>query len=53
MNKDQLLQKLRNIDEVLLLELLDVKSDDLVDAFYDKIVERYSYIEAQLENTEE
>ena len=52
MTKQQLIEKLRNTDEVFLLELLDIKSDDLVDAFLDKLDERYGYIEKQFEDTE-
>ncbi len=52
MTKQQLIEKLRNIDEVFLLELLDIKSDDLVDAFIDKLDDRYGYIEKQFEDTE-
>jgi hypothetical protein len=37
MNKSELLEELRNIDEVALLELLEITSSELVDAFLDKI----------------
>lgn len=47
-----LLQKLKRVDEVTLLELLDISSEDLVDAFLDKIVERIEYIYGQLEEEE-
>lgn len=52
MNKQQLLTRLREVDEVLLLELLDLTSNDLVDAFYDRILERQGYIENQLDESE-
>lgn len=39
MNKIELLDELRKVDEVTLLELLGVCSDDLVDAFLDRIAE--------------
>ena len=52
MSKNELLEKLRTIDEVTLLDLLDINADELVDAFYDKIQERFSYIEAQLNQEE-
>lgn len=52
MNREQLLKRLRDVDEVFLLELLNLTSDDLVDAFYDRILERYSYIENQLDESE-
>lgn len=40
----QLIEELRKIDEVTLLELLDIEADDLIDAFPDKIKERLQYI---------
>jgi hypothetical protein len=37
MSKTELINALREIDEITLLELLELTSDDLVDAFLDKI----------------
>lgn len=37
MDKIELLAALRQLDEISLLELLEVNSDELVDAFLDKI----------------
>ena len=53
MTKQQLLQKLKDEEETILIELLDLKSEDIVDAFLDRIAERYEYIYAQYEGTEE
>jgi hypothetical protein len=39
MNREQLLQRLRDEDEVVVLELLQLTSDKLVDAFIDDIEE--------------
>ena len=39
---------LREVDEVILLELLGVTSSDLVDAFVDKIEEKLELIEGEL-----
>lgn len=39
MNKIELIEQLREVDEVTLLELLGLTSDDIVDAFLDKIAE--------------
>jgi hypothetical protein len=39
MSRSELIAELRKIDEVTLLELLALTSDDLVDAFLDKITE--------------
>ena len=44
----ELLEKLRQVDEVTLLELLDISTDELVDAFLDKIEDRYSFICSQI-----
>jgi hypothetical protein len=46
----QLIEELRQIDEVTLLELLDINADDLIDAFYEKINDRYDYINDYLDN---
>lgn len=40
MDKYELLAALRQLDEITLLELLEVCSDDLVDRFLDKIEEK-------------
>lgn len=53
MTLEHLIQQLRNEEETILLELLDIKSDDLVDAFLDKIEENFKYLNAQYEGTEE
>lgn len=45
----ELIEKLRDVDEVTLVELLDLKSTDIVDAFTDKIYERISYLLKELE----
>ena len=45
----ELIDKLKELDEVTLLELLEVTSSDIVDAFYDKIYERLQYIQKELE----
>lgn len=44
MDKNELIEKLRHIDEVTLLELLDINADELIDAFLDKIDERFEYL---------
>lgn len=44
----ELLERLKKEDEVYLLELLNVSSDELVDMFEDKIEERQEYIREQL-----
>lgn len=49
MNKIELIEKLRKLDEVTLLELLDVNAEELVDAFLDKIDDRIEYLYQQVE----
>lgn len=39
MSRVELIEKLRSYDEVILLELLEITSEDIVDRFIDKIVE--------------
>lgn len=55
MNKADLFEKLKKLEETLLIELLDITSEDIVDAFLDKINERLDYLHGQLteENSEE
>ena len=40
----ELIEKLKGVDEVTLLELLEISSEDLVDTFSDKINEHLSKI---------
>ena len=44
MTKNELIERLKKEDEWTLLELLDVTSEDLVDAFLEKINERFEYV---------
>ena len=39
MSKIELIEELKTIDEVTLLELLEIDTQDLIDAFLDKIEE--------------
>lgn len=41
-NKAELIEELKHLDEVTLLELLDIDTQDLIDAFLDKIEENQS-----------
>lgn len=49
----ELINKLKNIEETTLLELLDISSEELVDAFLDKIEDRLNYIYEQLQEEDE
>ncbi len=50
MDKAELLEKLRKLDEVLLLELLEITSEELVDAFLDKIEENETRLRNETED---
>lgn len=45
---EELLEKLAMLDEVMLLELLDIHSDELVEAFADKIEENQDKLKRML-----
>lgn len=42
MNQLELFEELRKVDEITLLELLEINSDDILDAFADRCYENYS-----------
>lgn len=46
----ELIERLKQEDEVTVLELLEINSDELVDAFLDKLEEKQDYVTAQLED---
>lgn len=48
MDKQELLEELRKLDEVTLLELLGVNSDMLVDAFLDIIDDNLDYLHKEV-----
>ena len=49
----EILSKLADqYDEVTLLELLNITSYDLVEAFYDRIEDRYEYFNKELSDEE-
>ncbi len=49
MNYDVVKKKLLKTDEITVLELLDVSSEELVSAFPDRIRQRLAYISKELE----
>lgn len=53
MSLQNLLHNLRKLDETILLELLDISSDDLVDAFLEKIEEKLDYLYDQARDQED
>lgn len=42
--------KLKRLDEVTILELLDIRSEEVVDRFQDKVEERADYLEDLLDD---
>ena len=40
--------RLKNLDEISLLEVLDISSEEIVDRFNDKIVEKADELEEEL-----
>lgn len=50
MDHAELLEKLKTLDEVLLLELLEITSEQIVDAFLDQIGERETYIRHEIKD---
>ena len=41
---EELNSKLKSLDEVTLLEVLNISSEDIVDRFQDLVEERYDYL---------
>lgn len=48
-----IINHLRRIDEISLLEVLDISSEDLVDRFGDKIEDRYELLREDFEDEED
>jgi len=46
---DDICERLSYLDEITLLEVLDIASEDIVAKFKDKIEERYEELEEELE----
>ena len=44
---------LRRIDEISLLEVLEISSEDIVDRFTDKIEEKYDSLKEDFEESEQ
>jgi hypothetical protein len=52
MSNDELIEKLRQVDEVTLIELLDIDSDNIVDAFLDQIEDNQNTLRRYLDENE-
>lgn len=46
-------EKLKNIDEISLMEILEITSEDLVNRFIDKIDDKYDSLVEEFEDDEE
>ena len=51
MSKSELITLLKTYDELLLLELLEISSEEIIDAFLDKIEDKLDYIYSQIDET--
>ncbi len=49
----EIAEKLKRYDEILLLELLEISADDIVDRFMDIIENKADFLENNLEEEEE
>lgn len=49
---EEVKEKLKDIDEVSLLEKLEIYSDDIVERFQDKIEDKYENLSGDLEEEE-
>lgn len=48
-----LIQSLKRLDETALIDLLSLTSEEIVDAFLDKIYDKQEYLYSQLQDKEE
>jgi hypothetical protein len=48
----ELIDKLKREDEILLLEVLHLRSEDLVEAFIDRIEERFDELALEFDDTD-
>lgn len=48
----ELAEKLKRLEETILLEVLDIESEEIVEAFYEKIEERYDQLREDFEYEE-
>lgn len=50
---NDLVERLKLLDEVTLIELLDLRSEEIVDRFSDVILDRFDEIAGQLDDDDE
>lgn len=51
MTLHDLMERLKQVEEVTLMELLEVSSTELVDRFIDKIEEKFEVLENEVDDT--
>jgi len=49
---EELKERLAMLDEVTIMEVLDIKSDDIVEKFEDKIADKYEELSADYDEDE-
>lgn len=47
-----LAERMKHLDEITLLEVLDIKSDELVERFLDRVEDRYEYLSEDLQDVD-
>ena len=52
MTLEELKEKMADLDEITVMEMLGLKSIDLVNAFYDKLEERFEQLEKEMDDYE-
>lgn len=45
-----LMDRLKKVDEISLLEVLDISSEDIIDRFSDKIEDRFDYLVGEFQD---
>ena len=50
---NEIRDRLKQLDEITLMEILDISSEDLVERFQDKIEDRENYFAKDLEDGED
>jgi len=51
MTLNDIQEKLKNIDEISLMELLEITAEDIINRFTDRIEEKFDQLESELDDT--
>lgn len=49
----EMLEKLKRMDEVTIMEILEISTEDLLDRFVDRVEEKFDYLEEDLNENQE